>query len=371
MAEFQRWVEAQSIKDQQRKLGFRNRNQGMCVLCRVNPGFRTGLTQEQRRRTLTSPFEHPLCAATQGYGTPHAHLEVHVASIYQYGTLHDVAERLKNGSFTFQQCKDYREWLHAEDVFDSDTKAEFAPKLEEQWHSRFAGRENDDMSVTSKYLVQEADATGNSMKSVVTADDVPGLIELLEDAKHFKKTYCAKVQMTFNRVQHHMHKRTKKGYIPLKSCQRKARKNCSLCKHDFPKDRLCIPRSVLICRGVARKFRISVSGRRNQLGGMLGKRSDAWQSGTTPSFAAGFGSNTHTLPNWRLPPMPEIHDDSLCPSRKCRLSMGTEREKKITAKIAQRAQRQCTGYYCVSIPASGTKHVLRSQLPGLSLSASW
>ena len=106
-------------------------------------------------------------------------------------------------------------------------------------------------------------------------------------------------------------------------------------------------------------------------GGMLGKRSDAWQSGTTPSFAAGFGSNTHTLPNWRLPPMPEIHDDSLCPSRKCRLSMGTEREKKITAKIAQRAQRQCTGYYCVSIPASGTKHVLRSQLPGLSISASW
>ena len=127
------------------------------------------------------------------------------------------------------------EWFHAEDVFDSDTKAEFAPKLEEQWHSRFAGRENDDMSVTSKYLVQEADATGNSMKSVVTADDVPGLIELLEDAKHFKKTYSAKVQMTFNRVQHHMHKRTKKGYIPLKSCQRKTRKNARCASTTSPK----------------------------------------------------------------------------------------------------------------------------------------
>ena len=273
-------------------------------------------------------------------------MEVHVASIYQYGTLRDVADQLQNGSFTFQQWKDYGEWLHAEDVFDSNVKAAFAPKLEEQWHSRFADKENDDMSVTPKYLVQETDSTCSAMKSVVTSDDVPALIELLEDAKIFKSKYFAHVQRIFNRVQHHMHKRTKKGYIPLKSCQRKTRKNCSLCKHDFPKDRLCISRSVLICRGVARKLRIAVSGRRNQLGGMLGKRSDAWQSGTTPSFAAGFGSNTHTLPNWRLPPVPEIHDDSLCASRKCRLSMGTEREKKITAKVAQRAQRQCTGYYC-------------------------
>ena len=282
----------------------------------------------------------------QGYGTPHLHLEIHVASIYQYSTLEEVVGKFQQGLFTFQQWKQYNEWLHFQDIFDQHEKDRMASKLEEQWHARFASKDNDDMSVTATYLVQEANLQKPGVQTVANTACVPDYIELCKDGQDFKKKYFAHVQRVFNRVQHHMHKRTKKGFIPLKSCQRKTKKPSALCKHDFPKEHLCLPRSVHVCRGIAHKFKLSVSGRRNQLGTLLGKRTDPWQSGTTPSFAAGFGSNTHTLPNWRLPPLATIHDDALCPSRKCRLSAGDDREVKITSKVAQRAQRQCTGYYC-------------------------
>ena len=39
----------------------------------------------------------------QGYGTPHLHLEFHVTSAYQYGTLADVVSKLRAGSFSYAQ----------------------------------------------------------------------------------------------------------------------------------------------------------------------------------------------------------------------------------------------------------------------------
>ena len=51
----------------------------------------------------------------QGYGTPHLHLEIHVASIYQYSTLEEVVGKFQQGVLTFQQWKQYNEWLHFQD----------------------------------------------------------------------------------------------------------------------------------------------------------------------------------------------------------------------------------------------------------------
>ena len=106
--------------------------------------------------------------------------------------------------------------------------------------------------------------------------------------------YFADVQRIFTRVQHHMHKRTKKGYIPLKTCQRKCGKKCNVtCKSDFPKSTVCIRKSLLVCRGVARKHKLKLTGRRNAFASILGERTCEWQSGTTPAFAVAFFSNTH------------------------------------------------------------------------------
>ena len=87
-------------------------------------------------------------------------------------------------------------------------------------------------------------------------------------------------------------------------------------------------------------------GRRNSFGAFQGKRTCEWQSGAPPSFAVGFRSNTHTLPNWRLAPTPDIHDDALCKSKACAARMSSARDAKVISKLAQRTQRQCTGYYC-------------------------
>ena len=286
----------------------------------------------------------------QGYGIPHLHLKLHVTSIYQYGTVRDITRSLEKKEFTYEEWKNFHEWFHAEDTFDDNVKTKISESIEKQWHARFADKEHDFLSVTPDFLAKEtAKNLGQEQCTVSNAATIADQIQLHNDAKNFKAKYFAHVQHVFSRVQHDMHKLTKKGYFPLKSCQRKSKKLSETCKHDFPKHKLCIPRSVLVCRGVARKFGLRVSGRRNQLGVLLGRRSDGWQSGTTPSFAAAFGSNTHTLPNWRLAPSAEVHDNEFCSSKKCRDSINDERMLKITAKLAQRAQRQCTGYYCGSV----------------------
>ena len=122
---------------------------------------------------------------------------------------------------------------------------------------------------------------------------------------------------------------------------------CSVtCKSDFPKSTMCIRKSLLVCRGVARKHKLKLTGRRNAFALILGKRKFVWQSGTTPAFAVAFRSNTHTLPNWRVPQIPESHADDACKSKTCQSMLGSSRDVKIASKLAQRVQRQCTGYYC-------------------------
>ena len=202
------------------------------------------------------------------------------------------------------------------------------------------------MSVTPAYIVNESNMIGTDIPTASTTSTAQQVDSLREDGMEFKKKYYADIQSIINRVQHHMHKKTKNGYVPLKSCARKVKNHCAKCKADFPKTQLCIKTSSLVCRGIARKLKLAIAGRRNSFGQMIGRRSCEWQSGTIPSFAAGFRSNTHSLPNWRLPALPETHNDKLCKSKKCAAHVTSGKDIKVMAKLAQRVQRQCTGYYC-------------------------
>ena len=124
----------------------------------------------------------------------------------------------------------------------------------------------------------------------------------------------------FSRRQHHWHKRVKsKGgkkadeWKPLTACKPKT-KGKGLCRARFPKTKQINAKVKVVCPGVATKHDLRVSGRRNALGSLLGKRSCAWLSGTTPAFAAVFRSNTNTSPNFRLPITEKTHDPAC---RKC------------------------------------------------------
>jgi len=136
------------------------------------------------------------------------------------------------------------------------------------------------------------------------------------------------------------------GYIPLKTCQRKGCKK--QCKHGFPKEGLLLRKTVLVCRGVAKRLAkagLRATGRRNALGSFLGKRSDAWQSGTMPAFAAAFRSNTHTAPNMRMPPMPGTHNDTICRSKRCHSEMEEAQGTVLGAYVATAP----SGSHCLSV----------------------
>ena len=197
------------------------------------------------------------------------------------------------------------------------------------------------MCVTPNIITK--DKADSQKPTVADGTDLREAVEI--DGAAYKEKYMAYAQSMFSRVQHHIHKKTKKGYLPLKSCQRKTKRSGTICKADFPKQHRfgC---SYIVCQGLAKKLKIAITGKRNMFGAHLGKRRCQWQSGTTPSFAVGFASNSHTMPNWRLPAMSETHSDDLCKSRKCRNQIGEARFLKVVSKLAQRVQRQCTGYYC-------------------------
>ena len=203
------------------------------------------------------------------------------------------------------------------------------------------------MCTTPSYIAE--DALGASRGSLADVECGKATLRTLEDeGVDFRQKYFKDVEYVFSRVQHHVHKKTKKGFVPLSNCAKKAKKKTSKsasCKADFPATTLCIDSPVLVCRGVAKKLSLKVSGRRNAIGKTLGRRKCEWRSGTTPAFAVLFRSNTHTLPNFRTPLIPETHDDATCPSKTCADWVRNHSSSKSISKLAQRAQREATGYY--------------------------
>ena len=132
----------------------------------------------------------------------------------------------------------------------------------------------------------------------------------------------------------------------MKACKPKCVKKDGTCKHDFPKKQHLLSKPLLMCGGLAKTYGLRISGRRNAFGSILGSRSSEWQSGTTPAFAALFRSNTHTMPNYRLPVTSESHEDDMCRSVRCKKMRLDPKIIKIVSKLAQWAQREATGYYC-------------------------
>ena len=82
------------------------------------------------------------------------------------------------------------------------------------------------MSVTPAYLVEDgarlaAEDNRETTRHVGLTQTATSFACLEADGATFKRTYLADAQRIFSRVQHHMHKKTKNGYILLKSCMGK------------------------------------------------------------------------------------------------------------------------------------------------------
>ena len=157
------------------------------------------------------------------------------------------------------------------------------------------------------------------------------------EGQKFSTLYQRDAQFVFNRVQHHVHHKQAGGtHAPLNSCKPKSKKGkhscvkqtAALCKADFPKSNVLTDKTVVVCQGMARKFKLRVRGRRNAFGLWQGTRTDMWQSGTTLSLAVHFRSNSHTMPNYRVPLTPAIHAP-VCSCSSCLKQRGQDMLEKL------------------------------------------
>ena len=153
----------------------------------------------------------------QGFGTPHFHGEGHIACAHQFGTLQDIADKIRAGDMSAQDLKDYQSWLHAEDIMHEQTYSEFRPRVEREWEDRYASAEHSRLSTTPQYLVEEARAAAqHGALNVARCSSETDLRAVEQEGAAFTETYRRDAQYVFSRVQHHVHRCTKRGYEPLR-----------------------------------------------------------------------------------------------------------------------------------------------------------
>ena len=129
-----------------------------------------------------------------------------------------------------------------------------------------------------------------------------------QDGEAFIRSYMEDVQFVLSRTNHHHHKWTKHGRVPLTACRAKGKMNTKVCKGNFPKEKQVTAVARIVCKGVAAQMGLRVRGRRNALGAVMGKRNCAWLCGSARILTALFRSNTNTMPNYRVPILPNTHD---------------------------------------------------------------
>ena len=236
---------------------------------------------------------------------PHFHAQVHVACVYQYSTMPEIMERIRNGLLDASSIVNYSTSVHMESPPHQELYTRHREHLEDEWHKRFRAQEHDKMS-TMPYFLRETTETK------LWTDPEYTIADALVEARQYSHKYFSDAQYIFSRVQEHVHKKTKDGYVPLSGCLSQSCK--TRCKHNFPRTAIDKRESGhhVICAGNARQFGCKITGKRNALGMILGQRSGEWQSGCPRSFAVYFRTNTNSLPNYRILPCATTHDNENC-----------------------------------------------------------
>ena len=85
------------------------------------------------------------------------------------------------------------------------------------------------------------------------------------------------------------------------------------CKHEAPWTNRVSPdwmtSPLLVCKNIAKQFKLKTCGHRNWLGQTLGIRNHGWLNGFIPALCVAFaGSNSDVKANDRLPIIEETHE---------------------------------------------------------------
>ena len=286
----------------------------------------------------------------QRAGSPHFHGFATLASPFQHCSLHEIARLIQDRSLDIEALKAYRVHVCQEEHFDQLQHDAGLDRLEAGWRTNYSGYDHIGLSFVSADVLKAAEpplwtsefgpVTGTSGGS----DGSRFSGHVGADADDYTRLYRAEAQFVFSRVQHHWHPMKKNGnreptnYCKLKGCKGKVKSGA--CKAGFPKDAQVGFHTMVVCRGVAQRLKLSVRGRRNALGSLVAKRSCPWFSGTAAAFSIAFRCNTNTTPNFRVPLSFDTHEPS-CRLADCSQGLTTKR----LSLLAQRACTQMTGYF--------------------------
>ena len=274
---------------------------------------------------------------TQRCGTLHIHLMAYIISAFQHHTLQEIADMIERELLSVDAIKHYHEWAVRQEHPRADMHQATVSHLEQEWRRNYRGHAHDALAFVPTYLAH--DPARN-----LWSDNTMPLSEALTDGTRFLETYMKDSQFVLSRTNHHIHPVNEKTgeREPLTSCKPKGKHKCAECKAGHPLIKQCTKKSKIVCKGVAAKHGLRISGRRNELGAVLGKREDYWFTATATGLAVYFRSNTNAKWTWRVPIIKQTHEDATCT-----LGCATDPlNRKRLLKTASRAARQIVGYFC-------------------------
>jgi len=310
-----------------------------------------------------------LCGATehQGNDTPHFHGFISLATPYRHKSLQEIQQLIEKKILKPESVKRYVEHMSRTEHYDQAKHDGRLDELESDWKRQQAGAPHLLLSMRPTYL--KAGPTSSSDGSRLagsqpvalpwehppqSAVDEDVVRRAIAEVQLYKGHFEGHVQEVFSRTQHHWHAlqdgqrvpqhycRLNKGSLKKGKAQQKRHGLGLVCKQDFPQ-RLNEGDSLVICPGLACKFKLKVQGRKNMLSAIFTRRKCPWLSGTTAVFAAAFQSNTHIAPNYRVPLTKASHD-ARCNADCLREKDGRVRLRRLCV-VAQRAMRMMSGYF--------------------------
>ena len=205
----------------------------------------------------------------QGNNDPHFHGNVHVATVYQHKTLLEITRMMEENLLSVGDVTDYQEGVCREDHFDLDQHNSALPELEQSWNENNKGPSCDSLCALPAYIQQDGVRSQWSVARPLSA------VEALADGAAFKASYQRDAQHVFSHCHHHWHPVNphSRKREPIRRCRSK---HSAQCKADFPKTNRLNLLPKVVCPGNCRRHGLRVSGRRNALGSILGRRRCEW-----------------------------------------------------------------------------------------------
>ena len=270
-------------------------------------------------------------------GSLHLHFWNYVQRAHQHKTLQEIADLLQQSLITSKQLKRFYENLCCETYPDEAALNERLDSWEKRW-PQFNERDDAQPQHTVEwgehrfgrippFVWQDAGQDYSSLHS--RNDKEAAYEELKREAQAYQAQFDRALQENMMCAQHHIHKKdpqTGERRIPKPCLSYRDGKNC---KHDFPmKNKMNRKEAMLVCKGIAKQRELKMTGVRNMMGCILGRRNNEWLDGTAPGLSIGLsGSNSDVKINDRLPIMTATHEDEHC-SKRCVRSCSAKQKKR-------------------------------------------